>query len=178
MEVFLQQFLTNIVLNSGVITVEDELDFELKETYQLTLRATDSVTGAYSEVYLSIKVTDVNDCPPEFPQSQYTIKVSESVPPATEIFHLEASDRDSTENAKIMYMLTQPDGNGTDYFFMDPDEGRIFTKQHLDHETMPNYNLIVTATDSGNPPLNTTAHIWIKGRLEIIKKGHKKVKQN
>jgi hypothetical protein len=42
---------------TGAIYVVDELDFETKQNYDLIIRATDSVSGVYAEVPLSIAVT-------------------------------------------------------------------------------------------------------------------------
>lgn len=42
---------------AGAIYVVDELDFETKQHYDLIIRATDSVSGVYAEVPLSIAVS-------------------------------------------------------------------------------------------------------------------------
>jgi hypothetical protein len=42
---------------TGAIYVVDELDFETKQNYDLIIRATDSVSGVYAEVPLSIAVS-------------------------------------------------------------------------------------------------------------------------
>lgn len=47
--------------SSGAIYVVDELDFETKQNYDLIIRATDSVSGVYAEVPLSIAVSG-NHC--------------------------------------------------------------------------------------------------------------------
>lgn len=80
---------------SGVIYVVDELDYEQKKQYELTVRATDSVSGVYAEVLVSILVLDVNDCPPEFTQDSYNISVSEAAPFGTSVLRVSSRDNDT-----------------------------------------------------------------------------------
>lgn len=87
---------------SGVIYVVDELDYEQKKQYELTVRATDSVSGVYAEVLVSILVLDVNDCPPEFTQDSYNISVSEAAPFGTSVLRISSRDNDT---GKITFKL-------------------------------------------------------------------------
>lgn len=73
----------------------DELDYEEKRQYELTLRATDSVSGVHAEVLVSILVLDVNDCPPEFTQDSYNISVSEAAPFGTSVLKVYSKDNDT-----------------------------------------------------------------------------------
>ena len=41
---------------AGSITVVDELDYETVQTYNLTVRATDVMTGSYSEVIVRVQL--------------------------------------------------------------------------------------------------------------------------
>lgn len=82
----------------GVIYVVDELDFETKRQYELTIRATDSVSGVFAEVLVSVLVEDVNDCPPEFSQDSYNISVSEAAPFGTSVTKVYARDNDTGIN--------------------------------------------------------------------------------
>lgn len=63
--------------------------------HHLTVRATDSVTGIYAEVAVSVVVEDVNDCSPEFSADSYHISVSEAAPFSTLVIKLEAHDNDT-----------------------------------------------------------------------------------
>lgn len=73
----------------------DELDYEQKKQYELTVRATDSVSGVYAEVLVSILVLDVNDCPPEFTQDSYNISVSEAAVFGTPVLRVNSRDNDT-----------------------------------------------------------------------------------
>lgn len=109
---------------TGAIYVVDELDYETKQNYDLIIRATDSVSGVYAEVPLSIAVSgnltkgflcklfqsnlgrclppDVNDCPPTLPQDNYDITVSESAPFGSVILKVAAQDSDGPGNYKFI----------------------------------------------------------------------------
>ena len=88
----------------GVIYVVDELDYEQKKQYELTVRATDSVSGVYAEVLVSILVLDVNDCPPEFSQDSYNISVSEAAPFGTSVLKVSSRDND-TGKVELTYSI-------------------------------------------------------------------------
>jgi len=73
----------------------DNLDYEQVQHYTLTVRATDSVSGVYADVYVSVIVTDVNDCAPEFLQDSYNISVSESASFGSFLLKVTATDNDT-----------------------------------------------------------------------------------
>lgn len=56
-QIQIQIFASIIKLFPGAIYVVDELDFETKQAYNLAIRATDSVSGVFAEVPLSVAVT-------------------------------------------------------------------------------------------------------------------------
>lgn len=91
------------VVWSGVIYVVDELDYEQKQQYELTIRATDGVFPVYAEVLVSILVQDVNDCPPEFTQDAYNISVSEAAPFGTSVLKVISRDNDTGIMVKPIY---------------------------------------------------------------------------
>lgn len=80
---------------AGMLFAAEELDFEQQRSHQLKVRATDSVTGIYAEVAVSVVVEDVNDCPPEFSQDSYHVNVSEAAPFGTLVMKLDAHDNDT-----------------------------------------------------------------------------------
>lgn len=149
-----------------MIYVVDELDYEQKKQYELTIRATDSVSGVYAEVLVSILVQDVNDCPPEFSQDSYNISVSEAALFGTELLRLVAHDNDTGINQKIRYSIEnktaeEREQNSLDLFHVEPDEGIIYLKRSLDHEKAQSHHFTVVATDRGMPALSSTAHVWV-----------------
>ncbi|XP_043267899.1 fat-like cadherin-related tumor suppressor homolog isoform X3 [Venturia canescens] len=147
--------------NTGVIYVVDELDYEQKKQYELTVRATDSVSGVYAEVLVSILVLDVNDCPPEFTQDSYNISVSEAASFGTSILKVGSRDNDTGMNQQVRYAIQNDTENSNELFHIDPEEGVIFLKRSLDHESHDSHHFTVIAMDRGVPSLSSTAHVWV-----------------
>ncbi|XP_076767085.1 FAT atypical cadherin kugelei isoform X6 [Xylocopa sonorina] len=162
-EEFALDFNTAPDSNNGpcVIYVVDELDYEQKKQYELTVRATDSVSGVYAEVLVSILVLDVNDCPPEFTQDSYNISVSEAAPFGTSVLRVSSRDNDTDINQQVRYAIQNDTDNSTDLFHIDPEEGVIFLKRSLDHESHDSHHFTVIAIDRGVPSLSSTAHVWV-----------------
>ncbi|PIK61840.1 putative protocadherin gamma-B5 [Apostichopus japonicus] len=64
-------------------------------------------------------------------------------------------------NGEITYSITSQDGSSTDLFSIDAS-GLLKAAVGLDREeTPPSYNLIVYATDSGEPPLNASVNVEV-----------------
>lgn len=152
-----------LLLITGVISVVDELDYEQTQQYELVIRATDSVSGVYAEVPVSIVVQDVNDCPPEFEQESYNVSISETAFFGTSLLTVVAHDNDTGINKKILYSIKKDGSNSSEYFYVDENEGTIYLKQSLDHEEVSLHHFVVIATDQGVPSLSSTTHIWLKG---------------
>lgn len=116
---------------SGIIYVVEELDYETTQEYHLTIRATDSVSGAYADVIVYVNIEDVNDNYPIFEKSFYSASVSEAVSFGTSVLRVNATDRDSGNNQRVQYFII---GNATTYFHVESTEGIVFIKQSLDRE--------------------------------------------
>ncbi|BES90547.1 Laminin G domain [Nesidiocoris tenuis] len=145
----------------GLYTV-DELDYEKKKEYDLTVRATDSISGVYADVLVSVLITDVNDCAPAFPSDSYNVSVSEASPFGTILLKVTAYDNDTGANGEVRYSLDKSDTSVADFFYIDTEDGSIFLKRSLDHETQTLHHIIVIATDNGVPSLSNTVHVWVE----------------
>uniref|UniRef100_A0A182YNX1 Uncharacterized protein n=1 Tax=Anopheles stephensi TaxID=30069 RepID=A0A182YNX1_ANOST len=137
------------------------MDYERRQSYELLIRATDSVSGVSAEVPVSVLVQDVNDCPPEIEQDSYNITVSERAPFGTAILKVQAKDNDTGINQVINYALQTDSKNTSEHFHMDPADGVIYLKKSLDHETLSHHHFTVVASDKGVPSLSSTAHVWV-----------------
>lgn len=71
-------FQFDIGFDSGIIRVIYPLDHETRQYYRLTVKATDTLTGAKSEVDVDIVVLDVNDNPPLFQNTSYSSVLPEN----------------------------------------------------------------------------------------------------
>ncbi|XP_069056290.1 protocadherin Fat 1 isoform X2 [Pleurodeles waltl] len=147
------QFMINF--NTGVINVVAPLDFESHPAYKLSIRATDSLTGAHSELFVDIILVDVNDNAPTFVKKAYAATLSEASVIGTSVAQVAATDADSESNNAISYHLLENDSKNSDHFFIDARSGLILTAVPLDYEETQQYKLIVRAIDSGVPSLSS-----------------------
>uniref|UniRef100_A0A8C2FE03 Cadherin domain-containing protein n=1 Tax=Cyprinus carpio TaxID=7962 RepID=A0A8C2FE03_CYPCA len=92
----LNQFSINF--NTGVIQVVKPLDFETHPAYKLSVRATDSLTGAKAEVFVDVILEDVNDNPPVFHCKLYNASLSEASVIGTSVLQVSATDTDTGNN--------------------------------------------------------------------------------
>lgn len=143
--------------------MQDKLDYETQNSYQLTARATDSYSGKWAEVVVSVQVIDVNDNPPIFLQHFYNITVSEATAIATPILSVTTTDQDTGTNAGVSYGLLGLNGTAPKHFYMEAKSGMLILKQRLDRERTPVHHFLVQAVDKGTPQLSSTAHVLITG---------------
>uniref|UniRef100_A0A670IIS5 Cadherin domain-containing protein n=1 Tax=Podarcis muralis TaxID=64176 RepID=A0A670IIS5_PODMU len=148
---------------SGTITIKEALDFEETERYSMTVEARDG-GGLVAHCNVDIKILDENDNAPEIILASLSSPIPEdsNSPPATAIALLNVQDEDSAENAEVTcsipsnlpFLLTKAYGN---YY-------SLVTARALDREQVAAYNITVTVTDHGTPPLSTSIVI----QLEIL----------
>uniref|UniRef100_A0AAY4C8E6 FAT atypical cadherin 1 n=1 Tax=Denticeps clupeoides TaxID=299321 RepID=A0AAY4C8E6_9TELE len=150
-----------INLNSGVISVFHALDYEAHPAYKLRVRAMDSSTTAYSEVFVDIILQDVNDNAPVFEASLYNISLSESTAVGTAVLQVRALDSDFGTNREVLYQLLEQGGSVSPYFGIDQDTGVIVTTSFLDYETIPQHRLIIRAMDGGSPALSSEVSVIV-----------------
>uniref|UniRef100_UPI0037E8DF2B protocadherin-16 n=1 Tax=Semicossyphus pulcher TaxID=241346 RepID=UPI0037E8DF2B len=145
-----------------LIYVDQVLDREERDSYDLRVMATDSGTPPLrAESSFTIQVTDVNDNPPLFDQQAYRQTIPEVVYPGSFVLQVTARDKDQGPNGDIRYTLLKGKNSHSDWFAIDPVTGIITTAMALDFESEPAPSVTVVATDSGRPPLSSTAKVDI-----------------
>uniref|UniRef100_A0A8C2CV38 FAT atypical cadherin 1a n=1 Tax=Cyprinus carpio TaxID=7962 RepID=A0A8C2CV38_CYPCA len=155
----LNQFSINF--NTGVIQVVKPLDFETHPAYKLSVRATDSLTGAKAEVFVDVILEDVNDNPPVFHTKSYNASLSEASVIGTSVLQVSATDADTGNNQVLFYQIVEDKDKSSDYFSIDRDTGTIWTTQMLDHEENPSHKLMIRAVDGGVPALSSEVMVLI-----------------
>ncbi|CAB1416401.1 unnamed protein product [Pleuronectes platessa] len=151
----------HIDFKTGVLTVTNPLDYESQTMHVLTVRASDSVTGAFSEASIEIEVEDVNDNAPVFSKSKYSVNMAEALPVGSSVIQVSASDRDSAQNKDLTFEIMKTEGNETEFFAVDPSSGMIVTTQVLDHENTKHFILKIKATDRGSAPLSGETSVFV-----------------
>ncbi|XP_036604446.1 protocadherin gamma-B2-like [Trichosurus vulpecula] len=147
------KFLFYLHQKTGEITTKDILDFEIANSYTLNIEAKDFGDLA-SHCKIHVEILDENDCAPEMTLASVFSPVPENSEPGTVIALLKIRDRDSGENGKVMCYLQ---GN-IPFKLESPSRNyyKLLTDGSLDREQTSEYNITVTATDKGNPPLSTS----------------------
>ncbi|KAK2720851.1 hypothetical protein QYM36_004658, partial [Artemia franciscana] len=146
---------------TGVISVNRLLDFETKEVHELVVVASDNgLQPLETTAFVSIRVSDVNDNQPTinliFLSDDATPKISEDAQPGEFVARISVNDPDSKEEYSNVNVTLE---GGDGHFGLTTRDNIIYlmiVSLPLDREIMPNYTLLVTATDQGNPPLHAT----------------------
>uniref|UniRef100_A0A667XTE9 Protocadherin-16 n=1 Tax=Myripristis murdjan TaxID=586833 RepID=A0A667XTE9_9TELE len=145
-----------------LICVDQILDREERDTYELRVMATDSGTPPLrAESSFTIQVTDINDNPPLFDQPVYKQVIPEVVFPGSFVLQVTARDKDQGPNGDITYSILQDHGTHWNWFSIDAVTGIITTLSKLDYEKNPKPSITVVATDGGKPPLSSTSVVNI-----------------
>ena len=138
---------------SGVLYLQKPLDFEKDKSFTLTITASDQGVPQLSDsVTLKVRVTDVNDNPPKFPNTAIVRQIQEGIGLNTPILTIEARDADSGDNGRIAYALAGYEAGSAEKFSIDPLTGVIKTVANIDREEADTYKFTVVATDSAVPP--------------------------
>lgn len=145
----------------GDVKVAKHLDREKISGYTLMIQAADSGNPTRSNVTtVNIDVSDINDNPPTFSQANYSVIIQENKPVGTSVLHLVVTDKDSTHNGPPFYfaIVSENEKNG---FQMD-QMGVLTTLAPFRRQVKDHYVVQVQVTDSGKPPLSSSAYIHIK----------------
>nr|XP_017196622.2 protocadherin gamma-A12 isoform X43 [Oryctolagus cuniculus] len=143
----------------GTISTVGELDHEESGFYEMEVQAMDHA-GYSARAKVRITVLDVNDNAPEVVVTSLASSVPENSPRGTLIALLNVNDQDSGENGLVTCFIP-----GNLPFKLDKSYGNYYslvTDAVLDREQVPSYNITVTATDRGSPPLSTETHIALE----------------
>lgn len=144
---------------TGIITLKKGLNREQTAEYTLKVRAQDRGIPAKSgDCTVVIQVLNINDVPPEFPESRHEANVSEDARRDTLITTIRAISREATQEELTYAILAGPD---SDLFAIDKTTGDITLQGDLDFETAKRYSLMIQVRDAGPPVLSATASLSI-----------------
>ena len=145
---------------SGTLRNLIPLDREALDVYNLTIRGSYN-DRFYTDVYVMIRVRDINDHSPYSSASILTFVVSEGTTVSTEIiFDLSPVDPDQGSNGTIRSIIIL-DSVSNSFFDIDA-EGHGRLKRSLDRETQERYQFNVVMIDDGSShSLHTTSLVTI-----------------
>ncbi|XP_018535380.2 protocadherin gamma-A3 [Lates calcarifer] len=145
--------------NTGTISVSGQIDYEKDRKYEVRVEARDQggLTGT-SKVVLD--VIDVNDNAPVINIMSLSSSLSEDSRPGTTIAILNVKDADSEKNGQIKCSIDgkhpfKIESSLTNYY-------NLVSDQHFDRESVSEYNITITATDFGTPPLSSSTKLHLK----------------
>uniref|UniRef100_A0A8C6LZI0 Cadherin domain-containing protein n=2 Tax=Nothobranchius TaxID=28779 RepID=A0A8C6LZI0_NOTFU len=147
-------------LNSktGEIKVTGTLDFETNSKYEMRVDAKDGY-GLSSDSKVVIDITDVNDNAPVIHVKSLINPVTENAPPGTEVGIINVQDRDSDINGQVRCSIQQ-----NVPFKLVPSIKNYYslvTTGQLDRELVSDYNITISATDEGSPPLSSSKTVQL-----------------
>ncbi|KAM9252757.1 protocadherin beta-5-like [Dugong dugon] len=151
--------------NFYMLVTERPLDRESRAEYKITITVTDLGSPRLKIQHnITVLVSDVNDNPPTFFQSSYTLFVRENNSPALHIGSVSATDRDSGTNAQLTYSLLPPQDPHlplASLISINADNGHLFALRSLDYEALPAFEFRVGAADAGSPALSSEALVRV-----------------
>uniref|UniRef100_A0A3Q3AMI4 Protocadherin 1 gamma 32 n=1 Tax=Kryptolebias marmoratus TaxID=37003 RepID=A0A3Q3AMI4_KRYMA len=147
---------------------DDVLDRETVSEYNITITAVDGGSPPFSaNKTICLKISDVNDNAPEFPQNSFTSFLPENNSPGMSLLSVKASDKDFGNNARVSYFLEDSQLNGMSasvYFSVNAESGEVLAVRSFDYEQTKEFHIRVKVQDGGSPPLsnNVTVKILIQ----------------
>ncbi|XP_014388263.1 PREDICTED: cadherin-like protein 26 [Myotis brandtii] len=151
---------------NGKVYVHRPVDRETTPSFKVYFDVVNRLTGEYvdNSLIFNIRITDVNDHAPQFPENELNVSVRESHAAGQPVLQLLTVDLDeeNTPNSRVLYFLvSQKPLLKESGFEIDRDSGEIRLLGCLDYETAPRFTLLIRARDCGEPPLSATATVHI-----------------
>ncbi|XP_014384481.1 PREDICTED: protocadherin gamma-B3-like [Myotis brandtii] len=147
-------------LNSqtGEVSTGGRLDFEERERYTIGVEAKDG--GRHTaHCKIQIDILDENDNAPEITLDAESKHIQEDVELGTVVALIKTHDLDSGFNGEI---LCQLHGNSPFKIVQDTKNTyKLVTDGALDREQTTEYNITITATDKGKPPLSSKTSVTL-----------------
>eukprot|EP00070_Physeter_catodon_P019218 XP_023979338.1 protocadherin gamma-B5 isoform X16 [Physeter catodon] len=146
------------------LVTDRTLDREEIPEYNITIMATDrGKQPLSSSISFTLRLADVNDNAPVFHQASYVVHVAENNPPGASIAQVSASDPDLGPNGHVSYSLSYHvlimATPLSSYVSINSDTGVLYALCSFDYEQIQDLQLLVTASDSGDPPLSSNVSL-------------------
>uniref|UniRef100_A0A671U7G1 Cadherin domain-containing protein n=1 Tax=Sparus aurata TaxID=8175 RepID=A0A671U7G1_SPAAU len=143
---------------SGEVRVAGSIDYEKVSSHEMQISAKDGL-GLVSYTTLLIEITDVNDNAPVIHLKSLSNPIPENVSPGTEVGIVNVQDRDSESNRQVRCSIQQ----GAPFKLVPSIKNyySLVTTGQLDRELVSDYNITITATDEGSPPLSSSKTVQL-----------------
>ncbi|NXF00085.1 PCDGH protein, partial [Menura novaehollandiae] len=144
---------------SGTITLQEALDFEDTRAFSLAVEARDG-GGLVAHCKVEVEVLDVNDNAPDITILSLSSPVPEDSPAGTVVALLNVNDPDSGENGQVSCELS---GDVPLSIVASPGGSYkvLVLAKALDREEAEFHELVLRASDGGDPARTSTARIRV-----------------
>ncbi|XP_066515265.1 uncharacterized protein [Hoplias malabaricus] len=147
--------------HSGEITVHGQLDYEENAAFEIRAQASDrghSPRSTHCKVL--VEVTDVNDNAPIISVTSLMSSVKEDSALGTVVALVTVTDKDSGKNG-----VSKVEISGSAQFKLTSSYKNYYSlvvDGPLDRESTSQYDITITATDEGSPPLSSSTVITVE----------------
>ncbi|KAM9795091.1 protocadherin gamma-A11-like [Neosynchiropus ocellatus] len=144
---------------TGEVTVTGDINYEKMKRYELDVEATDK-GGLRDTCKVLIEVADVNDNAPVISIISLSNPIPENSPPDTVIAMINVKDLDSGKNGQVRCSISPElpfkiKSSSINFY-------TLVSEDVLDRETVPEYNITISAVDEGSPPFSANKTIHLK----------------
>jgi len=160
----------NIEPETGIIRVNNELDYEKIREYELSVQAWD---GQFSNsTTVKIDIININDMAPKFKEEKYTTTLKENFVPSYPIFKVQATDPDIEDPSvpqNITYFLDET--NQIAPHFRITNDGALRIVKALDRDPpngYPKWSMFVFAKDENGSPSGKESFVQFEIELEDV----------
>ena len=147
--------------NKGYIVVKDVIDFETEDSYEIDIQASDKGSAPLTtDKSVVVKLVDLNDNEPEIEVTSFSSALPEDSRIGTTVALVSVSDKDSGLNGKVVCSITA----GLPFTIMPSSQENMYsvvTKSALDREKRSQYDVTITAKDTGEPALTAEKTISV-----------------
>ncbi|XP_074068899.1 protocadherin alpha-8-like isoform X4 [Macrotis lagotis] len=145
---------------TGEISIQGLLDFEDVNSYEIRVDATDKGNPSMNgHCTILVEVLDANDNIPDVVVTSLSLPVREDAPSGTVIALISVSDPDAGANGQVTCSLSPPGPFTLVSTFRNYYS--LVLEGSVDRESVPAYELVVTARDGGKPALWATASVSV-----------------
>ncbi|XP_026094067.1 protocadherin alpha-3-like [Carassius auratus] len=146
---------------TGEITIKGHIDYEETAAIEIRVQAEDKGPNPRaSHCKVLVEVIDVNDNVPEISVMSLANEVREDSSPGTMVGLITVKDGDAGKNGVVVKLKIKDD---VQFRLENTYKNRysLMVNGPLDRERASEYNVTITATDEGTPPLSSTSVITI-----------------
>uniref|UniRef100_A0A914HYR1 Uncharacterized protein n=1 Tax=Globodera rostochiensis TaxID=31243 RepID=A0A914HYR1_GLORO len=138
-----------------------KLDRELTPNFRFLLRGANG-KEILAQSLVNVQLEDVNDCPPEFSQAEYTASISEAAKTGDRIISVRARDNDTAMNALVRYSLLE---DAPKFVELNKYDGKLSVSATISSHRLAigdSFRFRVRATDRGVPPLSAESVVTLR----------------